>query len=186
VTSERSARFVVADTFDLDGRCVLVPGFAAAEEPAKRGDCIILRRPDGTFLRTVIAAFEMISVRPPREHLSAPISLPRSVTKTEVPPGTMVTVLGAPAQPSDALLFEVAASFTLEGSGVILTPSISGVGCAATGISLVLVRPDDTTIATTVLPSSTLGARPDQSPLLVALSSRDEAPRGTLVFLAGG
>ena len=88
--------FTVADRFQIDGiGCVLVPGLSG--EPGapniRRGARIRLRTPGGGEFDTFIKDIEMISIRPRPEKLTFPISLPRSVTKDDVPVGTEVLLL---------------------------------------------------------------------------------------------
>lgn len=130
----------------------------------------MLRRPDGSFLRTVIRGFEMVNIRPRPASFHAPISLPPPLTKNDVPVGTIVTVLQPPAKADDVFLFEVASSCSSE-EGVVLSGAVQQV---APGTRIVLVRPDDTTCGTRVLSSSA-------GQLMV---SPAEVPKGTLVFAA--
>ncbi len=85
------ATFVVADTFLIEGRrLVLVPGFSFAAGSIRVGDKVRLLRPDGTTSVTTIAGLEMINTGRPLE--AAPVSL-RGVVKSDVPIGTVVTIM---------------------------------------------------------------------------------------------
>lgn len=88
--------FTVEDAFQITGRgCVLVPGPSAEEgsQPIRIGDRVCLRKPDGHSFDTVIAGVEMIGRRPRPKVITAPILLPRDVTKDDVPIGTEVWLL---------------------------------------------------------------------------------------------
>jgi len=88
--------FVVEDAFQITGRgCVLVPGpVAEAGGPVVRvGDPIRLVKPDGQSIDTTVRGIEMIGRRPRPAVITAPILLPREITKDQVPPGTHVLSL---------------------------------------------------------------------------------------------
>lgn len=88
--------FTVEDAFEITGRgCVLVPGPSAEEgsQPIRIGDRLCLRKPDGHSLDTVIAGVEIIGRRPRPKVVTAPIVLPKDVTKGDVPIGTEVWLL---------------------------------------------------------------------------------------------
>jgi len=85
--------FVVEDAFQITGRgCVLAPGPAAepGAQPIRVGDRLLLRKPDGQSVDTVIQAVEMLGRRPRPKVITAPILLPREITKDDVPIGTEV------------------------------------------------------------------------------------------------
>ncbi|MDP1822423.1 MAG: hypothetical protein Q8L48_04250 [Archangium sp.] len=85
--------FAVADAFLIEGRLILVPGFSPEGAVVRIGDDLLLRRPDGSTLRSSIAGFEMITYRPPGPRsISLPISL-RGLTKADVPIGTEVVLI---------------------------------------------------------------------------------------------
>ena len=78
--------FIVEDAFQISGRgCVLVPG--PSTEP---GDPIRLVKPDGHAIDTCVRGVEMIHRRPPPKVVTAPILLPKEITKDQVPVGTRV------------------------------------------------------------------------------------------------
>jgi hypothetical protein len=88
--------FTVADRFQIEGRgCVLVPGLSC--EPGapniNRGARIRLRTPSGREFDTFIKDIEMITYRKVPEKITAPICLPRDITKDDVPVGTDVLLL---------------------------------------------------------------------------------------------
>jgi len=90
---EPTLLFIVEDAFQITGRgCILVPGPVA--EPGGPtlhiGDPIRLAKPDGQLVDTKIRAFEMIGRRPVPKVITAPILLPREITKDQVPVGTQV------------------------------------------------------------------------------------------------
>jgi hypothetical protein len=90
--------FVVEDAFQISGRgCVLVPGPSAeADGPALRvGDPIRLVKPDGQTVDTFVRGIEMIHRRPPPKVITAPILLPKELTKDQVPVGTQVLLIRA-------------------------------------------------------------------------------------------
>ncbi|MDH4415941.1 MAG: hypothetical protein QE485_01805 [Acidovorax sp.] len=93
---EPTLLFVVEDAFQITDRgCILVPG--PVVEPGGPtlhvGDPIRLVKPDGQVVDTTVRAFEMIGRRPPPKIISAPILLPREITKDQVPIGTQVLSL---------------------------------------------------------------------------------------------
>jgi translation elongation factor EF-Tu-like GTPase len=93
---EPTLLFVVEDAFQIAGRgCILVPGpVAEAGGPDVRvGDPIRLVKPDGQTVDTEIQGIEMIGRRPPPKVMTAPILLPRDITKDQVPKGTHVLSL---------------------------------------------------------------------------------------------
>ena len=88
--------FTVADRFQIDGRgCVLVPGLSC--EPGApivaRGARIRLRTPSGREFDTFIESIEHIRYAKMPEKITAPICLPRELTKNDVPVGTEVLLL---------------------------------------------------------------------------------------------
>jgi translation elongation factor EF-Tu-like GTPase len=90
---ESVATFIVADTFAIEGRgLVLVPGFPFDAGVIHVGDQVRLRRPDGTAIDAKIAGLEMINMGAAHPVAAAPISL-RGVSKSDVPIGTAVSLL---------------------------------------------------------------------------------------------
>ena len=93
--------FTVVDAFTLSGRPgpVLVPGIPQSDMlPTMRvGAQIRLAVPDGSSLETQIAGFERISYgrKVPRDKICTPISLPSSISKDQVLPGTEVFLVTA-------------------------------------------------------------------------------------------
>ena len=91
--------FTVEQAFQISGRgCVLVPGIPSTVSlPGVRvGDKIRLTKLDGGSFDTTINGVELINygARKPPENISVPISLPASISKQDVPPGTRVHYLG--------------------------------------------------------------------------------------------
>jgi len=89
--------FVVEDAFQISGRgCVLVPG--PSTEPCgprvRVGDPIRLVKPDGQEIETLVRGVEMIHRRPLPKVITAPILLPKEITKDQVPLGTQVFLVG--------------------------------------------------------------------------------------------
>jgi translation elongation factor EF-Tu-like GTPase len=80
---------IVEDTFFIEGRgLILVPGIVpVVNERILIGDPIVLRRPDGTSLKSVIGGIEMIHRPMPSEDV---VILLRGLTKEDVPIGTEV------------------------------------------------------------------------------------------------
>lgn len=90
---ESAATFVVADTFAIEGRgLVLVPGFPFDVGVIRVGDQVRLRRPDGTAIDAKIAGLELINMGAGHRVMAAPISL-RGISKSDVPIGTAVSLL---------------------------------------------------------------------------------------------
>lgn len=88
--------FIVEDAFQITGRgCVLVPGPSAEPGgPALRvGDPIRLVKPDRQEIDTLVRGVEMIHRRPPPKVVTAPILLPKQITKDQVPVGTRVLLM---------------------------------------------------------------------------------------------
>ncbi|QSI33882.1 hypothetical protein GNX71_31675 [Variovorax sp. RKNM96] len=87
--------FEIEDVFDIGGRgCVLVPGVPnTLRRDVKVGELLLIVTPSGNEVRTNIAAFEHISRGRPMVH--APFSLPRAVTKADLPLGSKVYFLNA-------------------------------------------------------------------------------------------
>ena len=88
--------FIVEDAFQITGRgCVLVPG--PSTEPGgptlRVGDPIRLVKPHGHAIDTCVRGVEMIHRRPPPKVVTAPILLPKEITKDQVPVGTHVLLL---------------------------------------------------------------------------------------------
>lgn len=84
--------FIVEDAFQITNRgCVLAPGPSgeAGAQPLRIGDRLQLRKPDGQSFETVIQGVEMLG-RPRQKVITAPILLPRDITKNDVPKGTEV------------------------------------------------------------------------------------------------
>ena len=81
----------IEDVFDLAGRgCVVVPGIPSdAPVRFKVGDALLLVRPDGTKLKTLVRGIEMIGA--PRPH-STPLLLPAN--KEQVPVRTVIYLAG--------------------------------------------------------------------------------------------
>jgi len=85
--------FVVEDTFQITGHgCVLAPGPSAepGAQTIRVGDRLCLRKPNGQSFDTVIRGVEMLGRRPRPKVITAPILLPREITKDDVPIGTEV------------------------------------------------------------------------------------------------
>jgi hypothetical protein len=82
----------VEDVFQLCGRgCVVVPGIPkAAPFRIKVGDPLLLKRPEGSELQTVLRGFEMVEVRGPTDYPGIPVLLGPELTKDQVPIGTEV------------------------------------------------------------------------------------------------
>jgi len=88
--------FTVADRFQIDGRgCVLIPGLSCepGARAVDRGARIRLRTPNGREFDTFIKDIEHIRYAKMPEKITAPICLPRDVTKDDVPVGTEVLLL---------------------------------------------------------------------------------------------
>ncbi|VTU28568.1 hypothetical protein SRS16CHR_04292 [Variovorax sp. SRS16] len=87
--------FEIEDVFDIGGRgCVLVPGVPdALRRDVKVGRPLLLITPTGNEVRTSIEAFEHVRRGRPMAHL--PFSLPRTVTKADLPLGSKVYLLDA-------------------------------------------------------------------------------------------
>lgn len=88
--------FVVEQTCDLSGRgCVLAPGPSIEEgaQPVRAGDPIRLVLPMGGTIDTHIKSLGWLKrlVRP--AVLTAPMLLPKEITKGQVPVGTKVFLL---------------------------------------------------------------------------------------------
>jgi hypothetical protein len=79
----------VDNAFQISGRgCVVTPGIPKdASFQVKVGDSLVLRRPNGSVLHTVLVGVEF--VRPPNDR-GSPILLGAEVTKDQVPVGTEV------------------------------------------------------------------------------------------------
>jgi translation elongation factor EF-Tu-like GTPase len=91
--------FTVEQAFQISGRgCVLVPGIPSTVNlpSIKVGDRIRLTKPDGRSIDTTVNGVELINygARKPPENISVPISLPATISKQDVPPGTQVHYLG--------------------------------------------------------------------------------------------
>lgn len=85
--------FVVEDAFQITGRgCVLAPGPVAepGARPVRVGDQLRLHKPDGQSFDTVIRGVDMLGRRQRSEIITAPILLPREITKDDVPIKTEV------------------------------------------------------------------------------------------------
>jgi hypothetical protein len=82
--------FQLDEVFEIRGRgCVLVPGVPYKPlQNVVAGSPIVIERPDGSRLETMILAFEMINRGRPMEH--APFSVPKHISKEELPPGSQV------------------------------------------------------------------------------------------------
>ena len=90
--------FVVEDAFQISGwGCVLVPGPSAEAggRALRVGDPIRLVKPDGQTVDTFVRGIEMIHRRPSAEVITAPILLPKEITKDQVPAGTRVWLIRA-------------------------------------------------------------------------------------------
>lgn len=102
--------FTVQETFKLSGRPgpVLVPGIP--EKPGlpsiRIGTRIFIVTPNGERIDTQIAAFEMINYgrRPLPDNFSAPIGLPPSLSRDQIPVGSKVylTSTGSECDPFEA------------------------------------------------------------------------------------
>ncbi len=93
---EQVLLFIVEDAFQLSGRgCVLVPGpVAEPGGPVLRvGDPIRLLKPDGQSIDTTVRGVEINGRRPHPAVLTAPILLPREITRDQVPRGTQVLAI---------------------------------------------------------------------------------------------
>lgn len=94
---EQILLFTVEDAFQITGRgCILAPG--PSVEPGaptvSLGDSIRLRKPDGESVDTVIEGLEMLGWRRPKPQvITAPLLLPTTFCKTDVPKGTEVWLL---------------------------------------------------------------------------------------------
>jgi hypothetical protein len=93
--------FTVEHAFHVAGRgCVIAPGpsIEPGASVVKRGDAIRLKLPAGQVIETVVAGFELIKriVRP--EVLTAPLFLPKELTKDQVPIGTQVFLVPPPGE----------------------------------------------------------------------------------------
>jgi hypothetical protein len=78
----------VEDVFEISGRgCVVVPGVPSTFSGVdlKLGDKIILKRPDGSEIETILRGFEMGSRHPSR---CLPVLLGKELSKQMVPLGT--------------------------------------------------------------------------------------------------
>lgn len=103
---ESTLLFIVEDAFQITGRgCILVPGPSAeAGGPTLRvGDPIRLVKPDGQVVDTEVRGIEMINRRPRPQVITAPILLPKGITKDQVPVGTRVLSLRAEVLANPAL-----------------------------------------------------------------------------------
>ena len=82
----------VQDAFEIAGRgCVLTPGISKttpSDIKIKTHDQILLRRPDGSVLRTHIEGVAMLDRRD--RSWCAPILLPSEFGKADVPIGTEI------------------------------------------------------------------------------------------------
>jgi len=90
--------FIVEDAFQIRDRgCVLVPGPSAepGAQNVRIGDRIRLLKPDGESIDTVIRGLEMLNRGPRPPVITVPILLPKNITKTAVPKGTKVMLLGS-------------------------------------------------------------------------------------------
>lgn len=88
--------FVVEGAFQMTGRgCVLVPGPSA--EPGgpvlRIGDPIRLVKPNGQTVDTCVRGIEMIHRRPRPKVITAPILLPKEITKDQASIGTQVLLV---------------------------------------------------------------------------------------------
>jgi hypothetical protein len=94
---EQILLFVVDDAFQITGRgCILVPGpsVEAGAQTVRIGDAIRLRKSDGECVDTVVEGLEMLGWRRPKPLvITAPILLPRTFAKTDVPKGTEVSLV---------------------------------------------------------------------------------------------
>jgi hypothetical protein len=81
--------FTVSDTFIIRRRGVVVmPGLVpVGEERFRVGDPLLLKRPNGSEIRTVIGGIEMFT--PPNPNLGFPILL-KDLANEDVPVGTEV------------------------------------------------------------------------------------------------
>lgn len=84
--------FTVSDTFTIRGRgLVPVPGFVpVGEERFRVGDPLLLKRPDGSEVRTAIGGLELLDPNPNRDV----VVLLKELTKDDVPIGTEVWSVG--------------------------------------------------------------------------------------------
>jgi hypothetical protein len=88
--------FTVEHAFQLADRgCVLAPGpsIEAGAVEVRAGDRIRLVLPAGSAIETQIRSLEMIKRATRPDVLTAPILLPREITKEMVPVGTQVYLI---------------------------------------------------------------------------------------------
>lgn len=80
--------FTVADSFRIEGRGLfLVPGIVPEDDERFRvGDPLLLKRPDGSELRTVVGSLELTTPNPNHEVV---VNL-KGLGKEDVPTGTEV------------------------------------------------------------------------------------------------
>lgn len=87
--------FVVEDAFQLSGiGCTLVPGPSMDSGiDVRTGDALRLELPDGTQLDTQVTGLVSIRRTKPEHRRAVPLTLPKSVRKEQVPPGTRVFLI---------------------------------------------------------------------------------------------
>jgi hypothetical protein len=90
--------FTVSDTFLIRGRgLVPVPGLPISEERFRAGDPLLLKRPDGTELRTTIGSLEILDPNPTNQV----VVLLKELVKEDVPIGTEVWSVDGEKAPAD-------------------------------------------------------------------------------------
>jgi translation elongation factor EF-Tu-like GTPase len=84
---------IVEDLFQISGRgLIVVPGIPSSGNwKIKIGDTLILKRPDGIELSTIVRGIDMLNHRVPGPH-PIPILLGAELTKEDVPIGTQLWV----------------------------------------------------------------------------------------------
>jgi translation elongation factor EF-Tu-like GTPase len=84
---------IVEDLFQISGRgLIVVPGIPSSGNwKIKIGDPLVLKRPDGIELTTIVSGIEMLAHTRPGPH-PMPILLGAEVTKEDVPIGTELWV----------------------------------------------------------------------------------------------
>ncbi|WP_422012163.1 hypothetical protein [Roseateles sp.] len=87
--------FVVEDAFQLSSiGCTLVPGPSMDSGiDVRPGDALRLELPDGRQMDTQVAGFVSIRRTKPEHRRTVPLTLPKSVQKEQVPPGTRVFLI---------------------------------------------------------------------------------------------
>lgn len=81
--------FSVSYAFEVGDGLLLTPGVGDLEVPIRVGQPLELRRPDGSVLRTAVAALQMLHAPNP---IPNPFVLLRGVPAADIPAGTEVWV----------------------------------------------------------------------------------------------